>query len=82
MGCAAYGEAHVAHWEEQVLFVLAADMIQQWQTRVWMDHIIVLANDIQHWTRDTAEVNAVLAYLQLAAEELILAKEVDTQFVK
>jgi len=47
-----------------------------------MDHVIVFADNIQHRTRNTAEINALGADLQLATEKLIVPKEVDTQFTK
>lgn len=82
MGRAAYGEARVADREEQILLVSAADVVQQRQTGVRMDHVIVLANDVQHRAGDAAEVNAMRTYLQSATEELILPKEINAQFVK
>jgi hypothetical protein len=82
MGDAAYGKAHVSYWEHQILFVGTTNLFQQWQAGGGMDHVIVLADNIQHRTSDMVKVNVMLPHLQLATEKLVLPKEIDTQFVK
>jgi len=47
-----------------------------------MDDVVVFPNNIQHWTGDTVQVNALCPDLQLTTEKLVLPKEIDTQFVK
>ena len=63
------GQAHMASGTEDILLVAAANKIDQWQTRVGWDHLIILRHDIEHRTCDVAQVDGLVTNLEATLDQ-------------
>ena len=74
------GQANMASGTEDILLVAAANKIDQWQTRVGWDHLIILRHDIEHRTRDVAQVDGLVTNLEATLDQQVFIDDVFDQF--
>jgi len=72
---AAHDYANVSDGKNQVVFVPAADQIDQGETRLRVYYVIVLADYVEYWASDIAQIDCPATNLQATLSKEIVLKE-------
>ncbi len=71
----AYHHADVSDRKDQVVFIAAADQIDQGETGLRVYYVIVFADDVEHWASDIAKIDRPATNLQAALSRQIVLEE-------
>ena len=82
LGTTAHHDPDMTSREDQILLVPAANQLQQRETGLWMDDIIMFSHHVEHWATDVLEIDTLLPNREFPLGKEIVAKDVGGDFAK